>query len=102
MHWATEKSIGDGNEAVRHLMEQHFVAHAWRSMELCERYLTGMPPFDNPAAAKDELKEAMSEWMECGAEPSKNKRAKHEKQKEMAAWLNIMADAARKNKESDL
>ena len=54
MHWATEKSIGDGNEAVRHLMEQHFVAHAWRSMELCERYLTGMPPFDGVTKKEDD------------------------------------------------
>lgn len=46
MHWAKEKSIGDGNQIVRHLMEGHLEAMAWRALELLERKLTGLPPFD--------------------------------------------------------
>ena len=60
MHWATEKSIGKGNKIVRHLMDgwrtahsalrqktiRHFAAMCWRALELLERYITKMPPFD--------------------------------------------------------
>jgi len=46
MHWAKEKSIGDGNQIVRHLMEGDLEAAAWRSLELLERKLTGLPPFE--------------------------------------------------------
>lgn len=46
MHWAKEKSIGDGNQIVRHVMEGDLEACAWRALELLERKLTGLPPFD--------------------------------------------------------
>jgi len=62
MHWAEEKSIGDGNEIVRHTMEALFLfnrqgrsdgvydalaATAWRALELLERYLRWIEPFDS-------------------------------------------------------
>lgn len=46
MHWAKEKSIGTGDEIVRHLMAEekldtdglrHLAKVAWRSLELLER-----------------------------------------------------------------
>jgi len=46
MHWAREKSIGDGNQIVRHLIEGDYAAMCWRALELYERKLTGLPPFD--------------------------------------------------------
>ena len=46
MEWLTDKSVGDGNEIVRHLMEGDYEAMAWRSLELLERKLTGMEPFN--------------------------------------------------------
>ena len=63
MHWAKEKSIGDGNQVVRHTMEgtatnsprntpewdeevEALQAMFWRAGELLERKLTGLPPFD--------------------------------------------------------
>ena len=46
IHWAKEKSIGDGNQIVRHLMEGDLEGCAWRALELLERKLTGLPPFD--------------------------------------------------------
>jgi hypothetical protein len=46
MHWAKEKSIGSGDQIVRHLMEGHLEAMAWRALELLERKLTGLPPFE--------------------------------------------------------
>jgi hypothetical protein len=59
MRWAKDKSIGDGNQIVRHLMEgvlayregsrafavKALTAMAWRSLELLERLLEGLPPF---------------------------------------------------------
>lgn len=48
MHWAKEKSIGDGNEIVRHLLDRgkidddglrHTGKVAWRALELLEREL---------------------------------------------------------------
>ena len=62
MHWAKEKSIGKGDKILRHLTEgmadksplgteawgtevEHLAACAWRSLELLERKLAGMPPF---------------------------------------------------------
>ena len=58
MHWAREKSIGRGDQIVRHLMdglfmwdsdreetEHHFAGMAWRSLELLERFLAGYEPF---------------------------------------------------------
>ena len=60
MVWAKEKSVGDGNQIMRHLMdgfdalsrgdrkeaEYHFTCLAWRGDELLERLLTGAAPFD--------------------------------------------------------
>ena len=46
MHWAKEKSIGNGDQIVRHLMEGDLEAMAWRALELLERKLTSLPPFD--------------------------------------------------------
>ena len=45
MHWAKEKSIGTGDQIVRHLMEGELEACAWRALELLERKLTGLAPF---------------------------------------------------------
>lgn len=51
MHWAKEKSIGTGDEAIRHLMDwgrgeindtdgvKHLAKFAWRALELLERNL---------------------------------------------------------------
>lgn len=60
LHWAKEKSIGKGNQVVRHLMDgwysvrqgardtaiRHFAGMCWRALEMLERYITHMPPFD--------------------------------------------------------
>jgi len=46
MEWLKDKSIGDGNEIVRHFMEGDYEATAWRALELLERKLTGLEPFD--------------------------------------------------------
>jgi len=45
MHWAKEKSVGTGDQIVRHVMEGDLEACAWRALELLERKLTGLPPF---------------------------------------------------------
>ena len=45
MHWAREKSIGTGDQIVRHLIEGDLEAMAWRALELLERKLCGLPPF---------------------------------------------------------
>lgn len=46
MHWAKEKSVGDGNEIARHLMQggsldsdgvRHSVKMAWRALEFLQR-----------------------------------------------------------------
>lgn len=56
MRWAKEKSIGTGDQVVRHTVEgvmggedsvTHLTAGAWRALELLERKLTGLPPFEN-------------------------------------------------------
>lgn len=61
MEWASNKSIGDGNQIMRHLVEAfeahakgdaktaqyHLTCLAWRGDELLERYITKMEPFDN-------------------------------------------------------
>ena len=63
MEWASDKSVGDGNQIERHLMdgmyaykqgdmgsaEYHLTCLAWRGDELLERFLTRMPPFDKNA-----------------------------------------------------
>ena len=57
LHWAKEKSIGRGDQIVRHLMDgktakdraeaiHHFAGMCWRSLELFERFLQGLEPFD--------------------------------------------------------
>jgi hypothetical protein len=46
MHWAKEKSVGTGDQIVRHVMEGDLEACAWRALELLERKLTGLPPFN--------------------------------------------------------
>ena len=37
MRWSKEKSIGEGDEIIRHFMEGDTVSMAWRSLELLER-----------------------------------------------------------------
>ena len=60
MKWASDKSVGDGNQIMRHLVDgfdayqrrnleeakYHFACLAWRGDELLERLVTGMEPFD--------------------------------------------------------
>jgi len=43
MEWLKDKSVGDGNQLVRHYMEGDFAAMAWRGLELLERELTKQP-----------------------------------------------------------
>jgi len=60
LHWAKEKSIGRGDQVVRHLMdglsayeagedrelvEEHLAGMVWRAHELLERFLAGYEPF---------------------------------------------------------
>jgi len=40
MEWLKDKSVGDSNQIVRHLMEGDLVSTAWRALELLERELT--------------------------------------------------------------
>ena len=61
MVWADDKSVGDGNQIMRHLIDwreahdrgdyeealYHATAIAWRGDELLERYSQKKPPFDN-------------------------------------------------------
>ena len=61
MTWAYEKSVGDGNQVWRHLIDgmeaadnddiesakYHFQCLAWRADELLERLITKMPPFEH-------------------------------------------------------
>ena len=60
MHWAKEKSIGRGDQIVRHLIDgktvkdrgeaiHHLAGMCWRSLELFERFLQGIEPFDKEA-----------------------------------------------------
>ena len=44
--WAKDKSIGTGDQLLRHFMDGEYVHTAWRALELLERQLTGMPPFE--------------------------------------------------------
>ena len=37
MHWAKDKSIGDGNQLMRHFLEGDKIATAWRAVEAVER-----------------------------------------------------------------
>ena len=37
MRWSKEKSIGEGDEIIRHFMEGDTVSMAWRALELLER-----------------------------------------------------------------
>lgn len=60
MVWASEKSVGDGNQIIRHLMDfrealdrgdreealYHVVAVGWRADELIERFDKKLPPFN--------------------------------------------------------
>lgn len=46
MCWAKDKSIGDGNQIIRHLMDKEYVNVAWRGLELLQRKLKGMEPFN--------------------------------------------------------
>jgi hypothetical protein len=57
MHWAADKSIGTGNEIVRHLLERgtldsdglrHTGKAAWRVLELLERELLNGDPSLKP------------------------------------------------------
>lgn len=66
--WASDKSVGDGNQIKRHLDDfssalrdrdreeaiYHLRANSWRADELLERLLTNMPPFDKIEWKKDE------------------------------------------------
>ena len=40
MEWLRDKSVGDGNQIVRHYMEGDYANMAWRALELLERELT--------------------------------------------------------------
>ena len=40
MEWLKDKSVGDGNQMMRHLMEGDTVSTAWRALEMLERELT--------------------------------------------------------------
>ena len=53
IHWAREKSVGTGDEIVRHLMEGDLENCAWRALELLERKLCGLPPFHQQDKTKD-------------------------------------------------
>ena len=58
MHWSKDKSIGDGNQVMRHLIEAmeamscgdthaaqyHLTATSWRADELLERFLAKNDP----------------------------------------------------------
>ena len=71
MKWSYEKSIGDGNQIMRHLMDgmeaydrgdlddaqYHFTALAWRGDELLERLIYRMPPFDRPKVDCEDLED---------------------------------------------
>lgn len=60
LHWDSDKSVGTGDEIVRHLIEgldsakkgedatKALASVFWRAGELLERYLTGMEPFNKP------------------------------------------------------
>ena len=39
MQWIKDKSVGDGNEIIRHFMEGDYTSTAWRALELLEREL---------------------------------------------------------------
>ena len=39
MRWAKEKSVGEGDQIIRHFMEGDNVSMAWRALELLEREL---------------------------------------------------------------
>lgn len=43
--WNKDASIGDGNQLMRHFMDDELEATAWRALELLERKLCKMPPF---------------------------------------------------------
>lgn len=59
MTWASDKSVGDGNQIMRHLIDfkeahdrgnheealYHVTAIAWRGDELLQRYIKQLPPF---------------------------------------------------------
>ena len=72
MKWAKDKSIGDGNQILRHIIDAmdawkagdkadatyHLTCLAWRGDELLERMLTGMEPFnDIPTIDPEELED---------------------------------------------
>jgi len=40
MEWLKDKSVGDGNQIIRHYMEGDYENMAWRALELLERQLT--------------------------------------------------------------
>lgn len=40
MEWLKDKSVGDGNQIIRHYMEGDYANMAWRALELLERELT--------------------------------------------------------------
>lgn len=72
MKWAKDKSIGDGNQILRHIIDAmdawkagdkadatyHLTCLAWRGDELLERMLTGMEPFNKiPTIDPEELED---------------------------------------------
>ena len=81
MQWAKDKSIGDGNQILRHIMDAmdawkagdkaqatyHLTCLAWRGDELLERMLKGMEPFQdqafelNPDHVEDVLQASIAE-----------------------------------------
>jgi hypothetical protein len=66
VHWAQDKSIGTGDQIVRHLTEGHLEACAWRALELLERKLRALPPFATDTPANSEAVERESaEGVRC-------------------------------------
>ena len=80
MKWAKDKSIGDGNQILRHIIDAmdawkagdkadatyHLTCLAWRGDELLERMLTGMEPFNDiptidPAELEDVYQSNLAE-----------------------------------------
>lgn len=42
MEWLKDKSIGDGNQMMRHYLEGDTVAAAWRALELLQREIEAL------------------------------------------------------------
>lgn len=45
--WDHTKSVGTGDQTLRHYMDDELEAHAWRAIEMLQRKLTKLPPYDS-------------------------------------------------------